>query len=253
MPELAGQVEDRLVPLPRGVRLLVQLVEAAPRPTARGPRRAGTRGLSTSIVIVSAVYVWSLMAWAPASAAAPDDRRAPCSRLPSWLPDISAMMNGGASGPTGMPPIVRDVVAGVSTGVLICRSVLRGSNPQHGCRGAVDVLGVTLDLLETISPVEPAHGLVGLEDLALEGRQPELVEGEALGLPLDLDPGGQQLAALLEAVVVEVVAPPRAAGLAVDVEVGDDAGRDVVPFVDPDLAGVVLARGSPVRRVLLVG
>src|SRR6478735_1370321 len=128
------------------------------------------------------------MACAPALAAMRTISRA-LSRLPSWLPDISAMMNGGASGPTGLPPMFRDVVAGVSTGVLMCRSVLRGSNPQDGCRGAVDVLGVTLDLLESISTVEAAHGLVGLEDLALEAREAQLVECETLGLALDLDPG----------------------------------------------------------------
>ena len=55
-PPLPRPVEDRLVPLPGRVRLLVQLVEVA---------------VSTSMVMVSGVYVWTFSAWAPVGSAAP--------------------------------------------------------------------------------------------------------------------------------------------------------------------------------------
>ena len=53
-PVLAGPLEDRLVPVPRRVRLLVELVEVAPAPEVVVRRDPERRACPTSIVIVSA-------------------------------------------------------------------------------------------------------------------------------------------------------------------------------------------------------
>ena len=103
-PVLPGSVEHRSVPLPGRVSLLVELVEAGVAPQLRDRPEIRNAGASTSMVIVSAVYVCSFSAWAPAAAAASTIVEARSSE-PPWLPDISAMINGSTSRADGRSPI----------------------------------------------------------------------------------------------------------------------------------------------------
>ena len=71
-----------------------------------GPSDKRKSGLFEFKVIVSALYVCSLIASAPAFLAAPIILSAFCI-LPPWLPDISATMNVGCPGPIVVFPILQ--------------------------------------------------------------------------------------------------------------------------------------------------
>ena len=102
--ELAGQVEDRLVPLPRRATPRCRGRSSAGRPTARGRPRCGTRAVRVDRERVGRVRL-QLERSAHRTSATARTMSSARSRLPLWLPDTSAMIIGGCSGPTGTSPI----------------------------------------------------------------------------------------------------------------------------------------------------
>src|SRR4051812_1056507 len=120
-------------------------------------------------------------------------------------------------------------------------------------RHTVDVTGARLHLGEAVAAVQPPHGVVRGQHLALQCADSQLVECVTDRLALDVDPCRHQLSTRGEPRVVEVVTPPGTAACTVDVEEGDDAGRYVTPLVDQHLPFGVLLRGGPPACVLFRG
>src|SRR3954454_2138617 len=135
---------------------------------------------------------------------------------PLWLPDISAMTNGGCAVPTAVPSMTTSRTGDLP--VIVLNSPLAGRSappavlgPQLDLDdlvlGAVDVAPVGARLGETVPAVQLADRRVGPQHLPAQHREVQYVERIADHIALDLEPGGQQLAALVEAGNVEVEAP----------------------------------------------
>src|SRR3954454_24486471 len=104
---------------------------------------------------------------------------------PLWLPDISAMTNGGCAVPTAVPSMTTSRTGDLP--VIVLNSPLAGRSappavlgPQLDLDdlvlGAVDVAPVGARLGETVPSVQLADGRVGAEHLAAQNGETEYVE-----------------------------------------------------------------------------